>query len=195
LDVFSPPSTTNSATQTGSIAPATSQSTPGTGTSSQGPANLFQQLSSDIQAILVQGQSSTASPTAATSSTASTAPATSATSGTTSGNPAQAVATDLQSLFAMFQNNQPGTTSSAQPGEAGQVQPHHHHHHHGGGAPPIASSSDSSATTASSSTAATGTAPSSSVQGASQSFAADIMQVLQAYSGKGSPTMVFGMTA
>ncbi len=165
-------------------------------TSAVGIANPFQQLASDVQALLVQAQGGTA-PTTATSAT-----------GTTTGaGPEQQVATDLQTLMAQLQAGHTGSDPNAQAGTTGQTgatsqaQPHHHHHHHGGGtgagmdaATQIGATSASSATTASAATSA-GTAASASDQTTSRAFAADILQALQAYGSKASGAAVPGLTA
>ena len=75
-----------------------------------GIANPFQQLASDVQALLVQAQGGTA-PTTATSAT-----------GTTTGaGPEQQVATDLQTLMAQLQAGHTGSDPNAQAGTTGQT--------------------------------------------------------------------------
>jgi hypothetical protein len=93
-----------------------------TSSSSTGTTNLFQQLTSDLQAFLVQlqgGASSTPTSSTTTPTNVST-------------NPSESVDSDGDS---------DGSTASSQ--GAGQVHGHHHHHHHfdsqetGGGASQI----------------------------------------------------------
>jgi hypothetical protein len=174
-----------------------------TGPSALGAADPFQQLSSDIPALLVQAQGGTATRAASTAGTASTA-STSAASGAVGGNaigataaadPEQQLATDLQSLLAQFQSTDAGSGQNGQTAGTGQVQPHHHHHHQGGGheattaASGIGGATTASPTTASSAATSSGTAASGSDQMLSNTLAADIMQALQAY-GSTTPAAI-----
>jgi hypothetical protein len=185
-----PPSSTAGSTSTAS----------GSGTSTVGLANPFQQLASDVQAMLVEAQGGTTS--------TSTATAASATGTATGASPEQQVANDLQTLLAQLQSGQPGSDPNAQSvttgqaGAAGQAQPHHHHHHHGGGAgvdTATGAAGTTASSTASSTTAATttssGTPSSGSDQTVSRAFAADILQALQAYGSNASGATVPGLTA
>jgi hypothetical protein len=164
-----------------------------TGASATGAANPFQQLSADIQALLVQAQGGIATTAAAITGNATTAPVASAAGANASGattatDPEQQLATDLQSLLAQLQNTNTASGQNDPTAGTGQVQPHHHHHHHHGGGGQEATNQASAAggTTASSTTAsptatASGTTASASDQVVSRSIAADIMQALQAY--------------
>jgi hypothetical protein len=160
-----PNATPASGAQSSVTAPTPGQNSPETGT-----GNLFQQLTADIQAVLVQGQGTSATPT---------------TSGTSTATPADQLAAEVQSIFSQMQTSQPGTQSSDQTQTTGQVQPHHHHHHHGGGAPAAASQASGSSSSSAS----------NNVQTASQAFAADIMQALQAYDTTTPSTAASGLTA
>ena len=146
-----------------------------------GSVEPFQQLASDIQALLVQAQGGTG--------TAATAAATTATTAT---DPEQQLATDLQSIMNQLQGSQTGaqTASAEQTGATGQAHGHHHHHHH-----EDTDTDASAATEASATTSATTTTASASNQAVSQTLAADIMQALQAYGGTGSTLAVPTLTA
>jgi hypothetical protein len=169
--------------------------TSGTGAPVVASANPFQQLASDIQALLVQAQGGATSTDTAASTTGAA----------TSVSPEQQVGTDLQTLLAQLQSGQPGsdpnapTATTGQTGATGQAQPHHHHHGGGPGAGMDAASQAGATTPSSATTAATstssGTALSSSDQTASRAFAADILQALQAYGSNTSSTTVPGLTA
>jgi len=111
-------------------AAAWSNATGAAGGSVGGNTGLFQQLAENVQAVLLQGLGGTGTTGA------------SAIGGTTTTDPAQQLASSLQSIFAQLQasasGNDPSTqTASINQGNptAGQPQPHHHHHHHhmGGG--------------------------------------------------------------
>jgi hypothetical protein len=169
--------------------------------------NPFRQLSSYIQALLVQAQGSTAAQAASTTGTASTATGSSALGanaigGTASGDPEQQLATDLQSLLAQSQNTDVGSGQNGQTAGTGHVQPHHHHHHHQGGgqeatnaASGAGATATASSTTASSATTASETAASGSDEMVSHALAADIMQALQAYGSRTPATTGSALTA
>ncbi|MGA3003433.1 MAG: hypothetical protein ABSE20_17100 [Acetobacteraceae bacterium] len=145
-------------------------SIPQTNGSSATQANPFQQLAANVQAVLVQGQSATAT-TAASSTTT---------------DPAQQLATDLQTIYAQLQATQSGGDAGGQTPPTGQenatepAQPHHHHHHE-----PSATAS----TTSPSPAAASGNTPN-----VSQALAADMMRALQAYASSSSATTLPGLT-
>jgi hypothetical protein len=92
---------------------------------------VFQQLASDIQAMLVQAQSGT--------STA--APSTE-----------QQLGADVQALVARLQDNQTGNGQTTQSATATQAQPHHHHHHHHEAGSATSASASSTSTGSESST-------------------------------------------
>jgi hypothetical protein len=185
------------------------------GATSSAPSNPFQALAADIQAMLIQAQSTASNPTAATQAGTSPAAGTGAgtTGATTDTTAEQRVATDLQTLMndlqgAAGQTGQTttpsGSTSPTQTASAsatdtvGQAEHHHHHHHHDDGGEAAASSAVASATTsATPATAAAGPAAAttaassaSAAQAVSRAFAGDVVQALQAYgSGAGTPMM------
>jgi hypothetical protein len=138
-----------------------------TNSATSGPSE-FQQLASDVQAVLAQGQTQASSGTATSGASAAT-------------NPAQQLATDLQT-FAQSQTSQSSSDPAGQPGST-QAPAHHHHHHGGGGGTSDASgTSGTSGTSASSTASSTATASSSgSATGLSQALAGDLVQILQAY--------------
>ena len=142
-------------------------------------ATPFQQLSGDIQALLVQAQSG--SGTGATTTTATT--------------PAQQLAADVQTIMSELQagGSSGGTTATpagtaTQANATGATRPHHHHHQHEGGT--------SATSTAASSTATTQPASISSADAeVSNVFAADIVQALQSYGGTSTSASSIGLTA
>lgn len=149
------------------------------GSTSGVSADMFEQLAADIQAVLVQGQTSSAAPAAAGTNTATA---------TTPADPAQQLAADLQSVYAQLQGN---TADAAAPSPveannqatpANQAQPQHHHHHH---------HMESDTATAGS----TSTSAPDNIQGVSQALSAAILQVLQAYGNSTSASTSFGLTA
>ena len=180
------PWTESVASQSGSTAAWSAMSCDATGTSSsQGgtaaASNPFQNLASDIQAMLIQAQGSTTTPDAA-----SGAGAAGSTTGVTL---EQQLATDLQSMMNDLQGattqtstTQTSTTQTANANPAdstGQAQPHHHHHHHGDGGGDEASG----ATAVAGNSTSPGTATSADDEATAQIFAADITQALAAYGG------------
>jgi hypothetical protein len=184
-----PPAETGTAAPANPTAPTPAQNTSGTGTS-----DLFQQLASDIQAVLLQGQDSTTTPISGTN-TASASAATSTSSGT---DPADQLASDIQAIYAQSQSNQTTSTNPqqvnlGQPDQTGQVQPHHHHHHHGGATEASAGATGDSTT--SSSTAASGSGVPGNIQNASQILEADILQALQSNGSTTPSTNNPGVTA
>lgn len=138
--------------------------TPQTNGSSTTQSNPFQQLAADVQAVLVQGQSATATTSASSTPSAS----------------AQQLATDLQSVYAQLQATQSGGDPGAQTQSAGQANATERHHHH---------NQDSSATTSTSSAAAPGNMPN-----VSQALTADMMRALQAYASSSSATSLTALT-
>jgi hypothetical protein len=198
---FPPRSTVGSAC--GGFSPPLSDasaSTSGTGTSISSSTDPFQQLASDIQAMLLQAQSGTVTQAASTVGSATTGA--SGIGSTTPANPEQQLATDAQSMLAQLQSDQAGSGTTAQTATAGQAgpgeaRPHHHHHHHqnnsqSGG--DTVSGTTASSTTAASAAATSGTS-SNRDQAVSQAFATEIMQALQAYGSAPSTTAVPGLTA
>jgi hypothetical protein len=199
-----PAAHTGTTTQGNANTPSSGQTTPGTGTST-----LFQQLVADIQAVLVEGQGTSTSPansTTGTSTSDTTVPA-SLGGETTATDPADQLATDIQSIYSQIQANQANAETTTQTMTTGQLDPTsqaqtHHHHHHGGGAQASETSSvgtsattGTSSTTASTSTADSGNSVPSSIQTASQALAADILQALQSYGSSSSSTETPGVTA
>jgi hypothetical protein len=146
-------------------------------------SNPFQNLASDLQAMLIQAQGS--------ATTTATASATSAAGGTTGTTLEQQLATDLQSMMNDLQGTASTSTqtaatqtASANPADpTGQAQPHHHHHHHGGG-------DEASGATAVASTPPGTTATSADDEATAQIFAGDITQALAAYGGGMSSSMM-----
>jgi hypothetical protein len=149
------------------------------------PANPFQQLASDIQAMLIQAQGSTTAQTAATA-TPTTA------SGATADSTGQNLATNLQTLMNDLQsggtpNAQTASTNPADP--VNQTGHHHHHHHHeddgnASGATAVAGSSPP----------AGATATTSDDHAVSQLFAADIAQAIRSYGGVSASSMMPALT-
>jgi len=97
----------------GNCSSATASSSPagtGTGTPASGITNLFQNLASDIQALLVQAQGggTTQAATANGSGTTTPASGTTATGTTSATTTEQQLASDMQSLLAQLQGNQAG---------------------------------------------------------------------------------------
>ncbi len=147
-----------------------------------GSGNPFQQLASDIQAMLVQAQGGTGTAAAATT----------ATTGTTASDPEQQLATDLQTLMNQLQGSQSGTSQTAsaeQTGATGQAHGHHHRHHED------TDTDASAATQASATTPPSGSTASANTQAVSQTLAADIVQALSAYGDAGTPSAGSGLTA
>jgi hypothetical protein len=197
--------------------------TPAAGIAGTGSGNQFRSLASDIQAMLIQAQSTTTAQAAAitgsgTSTGAASTGATSSGSGANAAggsvavNPEQKLVADLQSLLSNPRSGQSGgsagtQTASINPAAANAPAPRHHHHHHeagNGGGSDIASAGNSTgantagATASSATPAATASQPaatgSNSVQAVSQAFAADIMQAIKAYGGGGSAATMPAMT-
>ncbi len=180
--------------------PWSSQDDTGTTGASASSSNPLQNLAADIQAMLIQAQSTAAteSQTATATTAAQPATAVSATSGGTAAvTPEQKLATDLQTLLSDLQ---PATTPATQTANAsatdatGQTEHHHHHHHHGGGGNASAATDVASTSTTSGTTAATTGSTTSGDQTASQIFAADIAQALQAYGGVSPATTTSVLT-
>ncbi len=194
--VFTPPPGATGAAQGDNATASSSPTASASGLSAAGAMDPFRQLSSDIQALLVQVQGSTAAQAASTTGTASTstgssAVGTNAIGATDAGNAEQQLATDLQSLLAQSQNTDAGSGQNGQTAGAGHVQPHHHHHHRQGGgqeasnaAAGAGGTATASSTTASSATTTSSTAASGSDGMVSHALAADIMQALQAYGSR-----------
>jgi hypothetical protein len=196
-----PAAETGTTTQGNSNTPSSGQTTPRTGTST-----LFQQLAADIQAVLVQGQGTSTTPTSSTTGTSTEDTTVPASLGgeTTATDPADQLATDIQSIYSQIQANQADTETTTQTAATGQLDPTtqaqpHHHHHHGGDAQSSETSAvgtaGTSSTTASTSTAASGNSVPSGIQTASQALAADILQALQSYGSSSSSTETPGVTA
>jgi hypothetical protein len=154
-------------------------------------SNPFQNLASDIQAMLIQAQGSATTPATAAASGTSTA-------GSTTGSTLeQQLATDLQSMMNDLQgttspNAQTAATQTANANPAdptGEAQPHHHHHHGGGdeasGATAVASTSSGTTTAA---------ATSADDEATAQIFSADITQALAAYGGSMGTAMMPALT-
>ena len=144
-----------------------------------GSVDPFQQLASDIQALLVQAQGGTST-------------ATPAATGTTATDPEQQLATDLQSLMNQLQGTQTGTSQTAsaeQTGATGQTHGHHHHHHED------TDTDASAATEASATTTPSSPATSANNQTVAQTLAADIVQALSAYGDTGTTSAASGLTA
>jgi hypothetical protein len=163
---------------------------------------MFQQLAADIQAVLVQGQAYSATPATGSTTTSGGAAGTNTAEGTTATNPAQQLASDLQSIYAQLQGNatngDPSTqeASNAQATPNGQTQPHqHHHHHHMSSGASTTSASDTSATATSSTSSSGNASASDTVQGVSQALSAAILQVLQAYGNSTASSASLGLTA
>lgn len=201
-----PPTPPDTSVPQPTIAPWPSQSASGTGAQVTPPTSPFQQLSTDIQAILLQAQGASSTQTASATTAAST------TGGTTAAaTPEQQLATDVQTLLAQLQDGQSGSATSGQTASASQTgattaaQPHHHHHHHhaasgeeggdavgaAGGTTPTTATSANTPPDASTSASA---APSSD-RTVTQAFAANIMQALQVYGGTSSTGTGSGLMA
>jgi hypothetical protein len=160
-------------------------------------SNPFQQLSGDIQALLVQAQSGSGTTTAPT-----TATATPTTLTPTTLTPTQQLAADVQTILSELQGSGSSGATATQAGTpqasaAGQAQPHHHHHHHESGAD---TTSATAATGTATSTGTTPAAPSSSSASSADAavsnvFAADIVQALQSYGSTSSSASSIGLTA
>ena len=212
---FPPSPADTGRTAQGSLATARlSPDASGTGASAAGPVSAFQQLSSDIQAMLLQAQGGTAAQATTTTGAGGTSTSTGvgAIGATTAVTPAQQLATDIQSILAQLQGNQSAssangqTATASQAGASGEARPHHHHHHHEGGSPEggdmAAGSGDTTASSTTATSAATTsgrsaatTSASSNDRAVSQAFAADIMQALQAYGSASSTATAPGLTA
>jgi len=139
------------------------------------PANPFEQLASNIQAMLIQAQSTTA------------ASGTSTTGGAAAVSPEQNLATSLQTLMNDLQpstapNAQTASTNPTDP--VGQTEHHHHHHREADG--------DASGATAVAST--TANSVTGEDQAVSQVFAADIAQAIQSYGGASASSMMPALT-
>lgn len=199
-----PAADTGTTTQDNSTTPSSGQTMPGTGTST-----LFQQLAADIQAVLVEGQgtsTSSSSSSTGTSTVDTTVPA-SLGGETTATDPADQLATDIQSIYSQIQANQADTETTAQTtttgqlDPVGQMQPRHHHHQTGEAqasetsAVGIGATTGTSSTTASTAAAASGNSVPSGIQTASQALAADILKALQSYGSSSASTEAPGMTA
>jgi hypothetical protein len=148
----------------GAGAPWPGQNAAGSGDAGTSPANPLQSLASDIQAMLIQAQSSAATGGLTGSTTAAA-------------TPEQSVTNDLQSLLG---GTQPAAAPNAQTADSNPTTPtgetvHHHHHHHGNG-----DDTNGVSNVAGASTTATQTAGDQSV---AASFATDIAQAIQAYGG------------
>ena len=112
-------------------------------------------------------------------------------SATTAPDPEQQLATDLQSIMNQLQGTQTGSTQTASAEQTGATGPAHgHHHHHLDTDTDASAATEASATT----TPATTTAAANN-QTVSQTFAADIMQALQAYGDTGSTVTATALTA
>ena len=106
-------------------------------------------------------------------------------------DPEQQLATDLQSIMNQLQGTQTGSTQTASAEQTGATGPAHgHHHHHLDTDTDASAATEASATT----TPATTTAAANN-QTVSQTFAADIMQALQAYGDTGSTVTATALTA
>jgi hypothetical protein len=144
----------------------------------------MQSVATDIQAMLIQAQSTAAAPASGTSTAISAS--------TAAVNPQQKIAADLQTLLGDLQsatspNAQTASTSPA--GPVGGTAPHHHHHHHEeGGEASGATSVAGASTPAATSSNSTGD------QAVSSMFAADITQALQAYGGSGAAGLMPNLT-
>jgi hypothetical protein len=157
-------------------------------------SNPFQQLSGDIQALLVQAQSGSGSGTTTAPTTATATP--------TTLTPTQQLAADVQTILSELQGSGSSGATATQAGTpqasaAGQAQPHHHHHHHESGAD---TTSATAATGTATSTGTTPAAPSSSSASSADAavsnvFAADIVQALQSYGSTSSSASSIGLTA
>lgn len=95
-----------------SPASSTVASTPGSASPTAGPTNPFQQLASDIQAMLLQVQGGTAAQPAASVGSVTTAPT--AIGGTIASNPEQQVVSDVQAMLAQLQNGQTSSGTTMQ---------------------------------------------------------------------------------
>ena len=147
----------------GSFGPAA----PGANPSRAAPANSFQNLRSDIQALLIQAQGARAASGDGTAPNGDKAAA--------SVSPEQKLAADLATLISDLraQTGAGKQAPAASPTDAMQRH-HHHHHHHGSGA------------VAASTSAAPGSATGSAANGnqpISQVVAAGVAKVLRAYAG------------
>jgi len=181
----------------GSPLPSGPWSNQGTSVSGSSAANPMQSLASDIQAMLIQAQSTSAMQTAGTTGSSSAG-------GTTAVSPEQQAATDLQTLMSDIQagtSAQAGTStpssaqiaSTAPTDPTGQTEPHHHHHHHEAGGQSNGASAVASASTSSGTTTSAGS-PASSDRQVSQIFAGDVEQALQAYGSSAAATAMPSLT-
>jgi hypothetical protein len=158
------------------------------GTTATAPANPFQTLASDIQAMLIQAQDTGAATAAAGTSASATASA-----GGTALTPEQQVAADLQNMMTELQSSASSSTQTAnanpadptsQTGQTGQTE-HHHHHHHGGGG-----EASGATAVADASTTATTTAATAGDQSESQALSVDFTAAIQAYSGANASSLM-----
>jgi hypothetical protein len=175
-------------TAAGSTTPAQPSETGTTAQSGTSTGDLFQQLASDIQAVLVQGQDG-GTTQAATAAGTSTSPS----------DPTQQLVAALQAIYTQVQANQSGQSGSdpTQTSATGQADPTGHvhggHHHHSHQADAASGSGDMSGDSADASSGNAST--SGSVQSLSQVLAANIMQAIQAYASTTAATTVPGVTA
>lgn len=155
-----------------------------------GAASLFQRLSGDIQAMLVQAGGAAPAASANTQS------------------PEQDLASTFQSLITQLQEGamgQPSVTStgtsqtaSADPTAAPDGgRPHHHHHHHSdGGGPASATASSATALNLSGTSAQTPAgSPVGSDQSASTAIASEIIRAFQGYAGAAITAVPPGLVA
>jgi hypothetical protein len=178
--------------------PAPASSVPTGSGSNQGtaatPANPFQVIAADIEAMLMQARGGAGQPAGGTGSSATPASggtgstATTAGTGSTPGTGTavteasleQKLATDLQTLFGDLQAG-----SNANGDETGAVEHHHHHHehhhHHDGGANGASSGGP-------------GAAAAPSEQSLSR-MAADIVRAFKAFSAPTGSSATASMTA
>jgi hypothetical protein len=179
----------------GSPLPSGPWSNQGTSVTGGAVANPMQSLANDIQAMLIQAQSTSAMQTAGTTGSSTAG-------GTGAVSPEQQAATDLQTLMSDLQgstSSQTGAPSSAQtasttsPDPTGQTEHHRHHHHEAGGAAGEASTVVASSTPSGTVGAAL-SSTSSSDQQVAQVFAGDIEQALQAYGGGAAATTMPSLT-
>jgi hypothetical protein len=138
-------------------------------------ASFLQAFSADLQAMLTQMRSA-ASSTATSPATAATTPATTTASGTTAAASTSATTAST--------TNPTSQTASTQP----QDEAHHHHHHHsGGGGDSSMQAAADQMIGAIGQSLQNGTQTASTVSNSASSFAADLIQAMQAY-GSNAPT-------
>jgi hypothetical protein len=165
------------------------QDSTGTSAATTSPANPLQSLASDIQAMLIQAQS-TAAGGGVTGST------------TAAASPEQTAATDLQTMMGDIQsaiqsattpNTQTANSNSTAP--TGETEPAHHHHHHGGGAGEAnGATAVASASTSSGTGASNAGSQLASDQAVSSIFATDIGQAIQAYGANSATSAMPALT-